>query len=69
MTAQNKLEAIAKNTPLFLPRYLKKQIPATPPPIPPKHLEIIQTWQAKAEKGHLGESEFEGILTTNFFPD
>ena len=69
MTAQNKLEAIAKNPPLFLPRYLKKQIPATPPPIPPTHLEIIQTWQAKAEKGHLGESAFEGVLTTNFFID
>ncbi len=66
MTTPNKLDAIAKNTPLFLPRYLKKQIPDTPP-IPPKHLEIIKSWQAKTEKGHLGESAFEGELTANFF--
>ncbi|MDP3009821.1 MAG: N-6 DNA methylase [Methylococcales bacterium] len=67
MTAQNKLEAIAKNTPLFLPKYLKKQIPKTLPAIPPNHLKIIQTWQEKAEKEHLGESAFEGELTNDFF--
>lgn len=68
MTAQNKLEVIA-NPPLFLPSYLKKQIPNTLPPIPSKHLEIIQTWQVLTEKKHLGERKFEGDLTARFFVD
>ena len=40
---QNELEAV-QNAPLFLPRYLQKQITVTPP-IPAQHLEIIQRWQ------------------------
>ena len=67
--AQNELEAL-QNAPLFLPRYLQKQISITPP-IPPNHLEIIQRWQAlmvdKTRKHLKGERKLEGDLTIDFF--
>ena len=66
---QNELEAV-QNAPLFLPRYLQKQITVTPP-IPAQHLEIIQRWQelmADKTRKHLkGERKLEGDLTTDFF--
>jgi hypothetical protein len=66
---QNELEA-AQNAPLFLPRYLQKQITATSL-IPSQHLEIIQRWQElmgdKSRKHLKGERKLEGDLTTDFF--
>ena len=66
---QNELEAV-QNAPLFLPRYLQKQMSATSP-IPAQHLEIIQRWQdlmADKSRKHLkGERKLEGDLTTDFF--
>jgi len=67
--AQNELEAL-QNAPLFLPRYLQKQISITPP-IPSHHFEIIQRWQAlmadKTRKHLKGERKLEGDLTIDFF--
>jgi hypothetical protein len=66
---QNELEA-SQNAPLFLPRYLQKQI-STTSPIPSQHLEIIQRWQelmADKTRKHLkGERKLEGDLTTDYF--
>ena len=66
---QNELEAV-QNAPLFLPRYLQKQITVTSS-IPSQHLEIIQRWQelmADKSRKHLkGERKLEGDLTTDFF--
>jgi hypothetical protein len=66
---QNEL-AVPQNPPLFLPRYLQKQV-STTSPIPPQHLEIIQRWQELMEdktRQHLkGERKLEGDLTSDFF--
>lgn len=66
---QNEL-AVPQNPPLFLPRYLQKQI-STTSPIPPQHLEIILCWHELMEdktRQHLkGERKLEGPLTSDFF--
>lgn len=69
INSQNEL-AIPQNPPLFLPRYLQKQIDVAAP-IPAYHLEIIQNWQAltgdKSRKHGKKESELEADLTIDFF--
>jgi hypothetical protein len=66
---QNELAA-PQNLPLFLPRYLQKQIDVAAS-IPAGHLEIIQNWQAlmddKRRKHGKGERELEADLTIDFF--
>ena len=66
---QNEL-VIPQNPPLFLPRYLQKQIDLSSP-VPAEHLIIIQAWQElmidKARKHLKGERKLEADLTIDFF--
>lgn len=67
--AQNEL-VTRQNHPLFLPRYLQKQIDVATP-IPTDHLKIIQDWQSlmmdKSRKHLKGERKLEADLTIDFF--